>query len=43
MVIRRLWGWHSSVKTRKKKEGGGGGWSARASPVAALMPKSVYF
>ena len=37
MVIRRIWGWHSSAKTKKK------GGSARASPVTAPMPKSVSF
>ena len=30
--------WHRSAKTRKKEEGPAG-----ASPVAALMPKSVSF
>ena len=34
-LVCRLWMWHSSAKN--KKEGG----SARASPVAAPMPKSV--
>ena len=37
MVIGMLWGWHTSAKTRKK------GGSARASPVAASMLKSVSF
>ena len=40
MMVGRLWAWYSSAKTRKKKGGGG---SARASPVAASMPKSVSF
>ena len=36
-LIGLLWMWHSSTKTIKM------GGSARASPVAAPMPKSVPF
>ena len=35
LLICRLWRWHSSYKKNQKEEG-----PARASPVAAPMPKS---
>ena len=38
VLVCKIWTWHSSAKKNKKEEG-----PARASPVAAPMPKSVSF